>query len=427
MSHKTFIYEQYSFDKETGVAVFEYSFDHERWFRESVVFDASSNHDQVVLAKALRLAFLIAGISYYKCFPTQKIEFSGGLLTSNDVDFLNFVYREGLSQFVYENGLNPEHLAQLYSDVPAEGPSVYGGEGILTMQSGGKDSLLLASMLREKTIPFSGFYCSSGQGYPKVLQQIGASQIRVIKRRIDSEALNLAKSDGALNGHVPVTYIMLSYALIDAILHNENTILAAIGQEGNEPHAYIGDLAINHQWSKTWQAEQLFGRYVAETVSPDIKIGSTLRGLSELRIAELFSNKAWAKYGNSFSSCNLANYTQSHDNSELKWCGQCPKCANSFVLFMPFVNPDELMRLFGGQNLLEKVELVDTFKGLFGVDDAIKPFECVAETNELRLAFHLAQSRYPGVYRLPFGVPEGKFDYKAVGTHQEWTEQYATT
>lgn len=419
MTYQRFVFEDYSFDHTSSTASFHYSFDGQQNFTERVTFEVSSDYNAGVLDRALRLAFFVAGTSYYKCFPTCEVTFARHALSEKDSAFLSAVYHDGLSQFMFENNLNLDDMATFVAGDKHDKPVEYQGNGILALQSGGKDSLLLGQLLREKTIDFSTMYMSSTGDYPRVLDDVTGRPPRIVRRMVDRDALQLAKTHSALNGHVPVTYITLCYALIDAILHRENTILAAIGREGNEAHEWIGQLAVNHQWSKTWEAEQLLVEYVQDTISPQLHVGSPLRGLSELRIAELFVEKAWAQYGHRFSSCNLANYQQGHNNDQLTWCGECPKCANSFLLFAPFVDPRELADLFGGQNLFAKATLTDTFKGLLGIEGVMKPFECVGEVDELCAAYHMARERYgTETYSLPFDVPASNFDYLALGPVQ---------
>jgi hypothetical protein len=213
----------------------------------------------------------------------------------------------------------------------------------------------------------------------------------------------------------------LGIALVQAILLGKNEVLVSIAHEGEEPHAMIGDLPVTHQWSKTWGAEQLFAEYVTRYISTDVYIGSPLRQHSELRVAELFVEHAWDTFGHRFSSCNRANYRQGADNSELKWCGECPKCANSYLLFAPFVAADELQSLFAGQDLFTKPLLQETFRGLLGIDGVMKPFECVGEIEELRYAYHQSQAK-EGYGSVSFDVPTASFDYKQTYPSQDWAQ-----
>ncbi len=415
----TFIFKNYAFDAETNVASFHYGDSQGRVYAERFSFPRSiPTYNQAVFERALFLSFLLIGVSYYKCFPTTDILFETGGLDEWRAAFLNYVYQEGLSQFAYENDLTRADLAHF---TPAAGANSkiatdYEGLGTLSLQSGGKDSLLLASLLEKNDHPYTAWYVSSSDSYPKVLDSLN-SELLVAKRSIDTPALLQAAKQGGKNGHVPVTFIVLSYAVMQAVLLNKQTVLAAIAHEGDEPHGWIGDLPINHQWSKTWQAETLFAEYVRRYISPDLRVGSPLRAMSELKITQLFSEHSWHRFADEFSSCNVANYKQGANNQTLSWCGLCPKCANAYLLFAPFTTKDELDQHLGG-DLFSKSELVDTFKGLLGVDGVMKPFECVGEIGELRAAYHTA--RQNGYSSLPFEVPVSNFPIDETYPSQDW-------
>ena len=415
----SFIFKDYQFDRATGNASFTYGFDDGRSFTERVQFHQMAEaYNEDALDRALQLAFFVIGTSYFKTFPTNNVVFLRSQTDDWQALFLSQVYGEGLSQFAYENNLRREDLAQFSSQVVAQPAVSYDGAGILALQSGGKDSLLVATMLQAKGLDFTPWYVTSSSTHPSVLDTLKAELVTAT-RMIDHPALQQALSDGALNGHVPVTYIVQSLALVQAILLQKKQVLVSIAHEGEEPHAIIDDLAVTHQWSKTWQAEQLFADYVARYISPDLLIGSPLRQWSELKVAALFVEHAWHDYGHAFSSCNRANYQQGSDNSQLRWCGECPKCANSYLLFAPFVEASELIDIFGGQDLFEKPLLQQTFMGLLGVNGVMKPFECVGEIDELRYAYAKARQR-GGYGAVTFDVPESSFDPEMTYPSQEW-------
>lgn len=416
-----FIIRSYEFDTTDSVAKFNYAFDDGRSFCESVSFTKNGNYDEKLLDKALFLASVIIGTSYYKLFPTTEIEIYEPI-DEWQTKFFNTVYQEGLSQFAFENELRREELAHFKVTSPIPSHSLpYGGDGILALQSGGKDSLLTATLLTEKGTDFTLWYVSSSDHYPEVLDKLGPKPA-ISVRTIDHEGLQKAVSEGGRNGHVPITYILQSLAIIQAILLGKNTILTSIAHEGEEPHARIGDLDIAHQWSKTWAAEQAFASYVNKYISADIKIGSPLRQYSELKVAELFVEHSWNKFSNEFSSCNIANYRQGVDNSKLLWCGECPKCVNSYLLFAPFLPSTDLKNIFGGKDLFIDPSLQFTFKGLLGIDGITKPFECVGEIDELRLAYQMAIKK-GGYQKLPFDVSDSTFDYQQIYPVQDWAEK----
>lgn len=408
-----------SYELAGDTAVFVYA-DDAREYREQVRFaTGTEKYDEALVDRALFLAFILIGTSYYKASPTRTVQIEQGGIDEWQAKFFTRVYQEGLSQYAYENDLTRADLAVFASfGQPAEAVSSQ-GKGILSLQSGGKDSLLVAALLERAKQPYVPWYVTNHTSHPSVLDKLGEPLI-VAHRQLDREGLKAAALAGRLNGHVPVTYIMLSLAVIQAILLGKNTVLAAIAHEGDEPHAWIDDLPVNHQWSKTWQAEKAFADYVQRYISPDIRVGSPLRALSELKVAELFVDRAWKKYGTSFSSCNVANYQQGTDNTTLSWCGNCPKCANSYLLFAPFIDQETLQARLGG-DLFAKSELTATFKGLLGVDGHMKPFECVGEVDELRQAYHMSQLN--GFTSLPFTVPASGFDKDARYEAQGWAEE----
>ncbi|MFZ2544775.1 MAG: hypothetical protein WAW80_02265 [Candidatus Saccharimonadales bacterium] len=417
-----FIFEDYSYNPESRRAEFNYSYDGLRTFQESYIFDVvNQEYDSDALERVMRLAFLLIGTSYHKTFVSRDVSIKPFTIDEWQAAFLNHVYQEGMSQFAYENDLTRNDLAHFSAAGESLMAQTYSGDGIISLQSGGKDSILTAKSLQEHGKEFISMYVSSTESHPAVIDALG-SPLALVHRTIDRGALMKANEEGGKSGHVPITFIITAVALIQAVLTNKNTILTSIGHEGEEAHHIIGDLEVTHQWSKTWSAEQLMAEYVDRYISQDIQVGSALRKYSELRIAELFADKAWNEFGHDFSSCNRINYQQGVDNTTLKWCGECPKCANSYLLFAPFINPNDLKSLFNGQDLFEKPLLEETFKGLLGIDGFSKPFECIGEIDELRLAYHRKLSGYGSV---SFEVPESQFDYLYEYPLQAWATELA--
>jgi hypothetical protein len=450
----------YYFDRSTYTATFVYQGIDNIIFTEKIFFAPKPGTNTSsfnllddpgltqLLDQAMFLAFILIGTSYYKAHPTKNIRLDRPL-DDFQARFFSTVFQEGLSQYAFENRLTRDKLAT-FKPTPGfqNKPAVeYRGQGVLALQSGGKDSLLVTELLNEHNINFVPWYISSSsdRSHPNVIDHLddgfNHQKASVVYRQIDH--LHLQQT-GGLNGHVPVTFIVESLALIQAILNNQNVILTSIGREGEEPHAMIGDLPVNHQWSKTWQAEQLMTEYIKRYLSPDLHLGSPIRHLSELRIADLFVQKCWQKYGYSFSSCNEANYKQNNQNSTLKWCGHCAKCANSYLLFCPFIPPQFLQSLFGDKDLFLDQNLIQIFKGLLGVGGEMKPFECVGSVEELRSAYHhrmttppiplpqspgATQTTYwqPVYANLPFRVPESDFNYLAESNNQEYFRNFYTT
>lgn len=417
----------YTFDPQTLVAEFSYQGNDKIIFTEKVTFakpKINTTTDSELLDRALFLAFMLIGTSYYKAHPTTTVELPQPL-DEFQARFFSTVYQEGLSQFAFENHLTRANLAHFDSapNYQAMKPLRYTGTGTLALQSGGKDSLLTATLLREQSIDFTPWFVGYGnQHHPQIIDEVSEKPAQIIERFIDHT--NLQKSAGK-NGHVPITYIVMSLALIQAILNHENVIITSVAQEGNEPHGMIGDLAVNHQWSKSWFAEQPFAKYVADYLSPDLHIGSPLRKYSEIKVAELFAQKCWQSYGSKFSSCNRANYTQGGNSQNLTWCGDCAKCANSYLLFCPFLPAETLSATFSDQDLFMNPRLTDIFKGLLGIDGVMKPFECIGTIDELRYAYHHRnQSGEKQYHDLPFTVPNSDFNPSTLYPAQPYFQEF---
>lgn len=388
----------YSFDKKDAIASFRYEGEDGTIFEERASFskDDWANFDEEVLDSALFFAFIVIGTSYYKALPTYAVSL-GEDIDYTQANIFSKIYQEGLSQFAYENGLNRGLLAHFLGDGEKEKIRKNDSKDMaLVLVSGGKDSLLSAEKIRESGKDYKVAYISSSDSYPGVIDEFGSPII--IRRYIDKDGLKRA---GGMNGHVPVTLINQALSLIQAVLLGCDYIEFGIGREGLEPHAWIDDLPVNHQWSKTAEAQGLLKEYISKYVAVDIRFGSVLESKTELEIAEEFARLCWDKFGGKFSSCNVANYKQDFNNRNLKWCGKCAKCANSYLLFAPFVEFEKQRQIFG-RDLFSDPEMAEIFKGLLGVDGVMKPFECVASIDELRLAY---KKRLPGYGKLPFDVP----------------------
>ena len=373
-------------------------------FCEEVEFAPGDEYDEGALERALFLAMVVCGTSYYKVRAGRKVEFADEVeISKRQAEIFSRIYQEGMGQYAYENGLTRGDLAEFVGVRQGDEMSDIGAvvekapHLVLALVSGGKDSLLAVELMRERGENYRAAYITSQESYPEIVDKVADGEPVIIKRRIDQEGL---MRTGGMNGHVPVTLINEALALVQAILLGCDCVEFGIGREGLEPHVWVGDLAVNHQWSKTMEAQELMREYVRRYVTDGVKFRSLIAGYNELQIVEIFTKKCWEKYGDEFSSCNVANYKLGADNRKLSWCGKCAKCANSYLLFAPFVEFEEQEKLFGRDLFLDP-DLADIFQGLLGVGGVMKPFECVASIDELRWAY---QHRLPGYGELLFAM-----------------------
>ena len=423
-TYTEFRFENYSFDHETAELTLQYSFDGVRKYTEKVAFTKpEGEYNKEVLDRLCFLVHILAGSSYYKSFPVQKFVISNSEIDYWQADFFNLLYQGGLSQYIYENKLTKQSIGRFEGTGDASShPEDYDGAGVLMMQSGGKDSLLAAELMKEADNEFTSWHMSTTGKYPPVLDELG-TDVLVSKRTIDLAAIKEDWENGGLNGHVPFSAIFASYALIQAVLHDKNLVIASNESSADEANVIMDGFAINHQFSKTFEVEQAIENYLRRYVSEDLHYGSILRPMNELQVARLFAEKGWPKYRKSYSSCNLANYKQGKDDGALSWDGTCPKCANTFVLMAPFVEKEELLELFSGKNLLQDAELTETYRQLFGLSD-IKPFECVGSFDELQQAYNQAVEKDTDYKNAKIPTKEVNAELDQLGPYQSFFDEF---
>ncbi len=392
---ETFYFESYDFNFDTGELTLKYRYDAQHRYEERMQFvlpEQGADREKLgsVIDALSFYLFMIAGTSYYKLFPTAEVSIEQGSLDAWQADFFSMLYSGGLSQFVYENKLDPGDIITFKPTQPVAEPrlSKLDQTGILLMQSGGKDSLLSAELLKQFEQPFTSWHMSSSGAHPAVIDMVGADVVNS-KRTIDLAAINQSRQEGGLNGHVPFSAIFAGAGLLQAVLSGKNMLIASSESSADEANIVVDGYSVNHQFSKTFKVELSIQEYLHRYVSPDLQYGSLLRPLSELFVGELFVKFAWPKYYQHFSSCNVLNYRQGEETTALKWDGKCSKCANAFLLFAPFAKKEELLEIFAGKNLLKDAELTETYRQLLGISD-IKPFECVGTFAEMQQAYAMA-------------------------------------
>ena len=116
------------------------------------------------------------------------------------------------------------------------------------------------------------------------------------------------------------------------------------------------------------------------------------------------------RYHRVFRSCNRAFPIDPAARLD-HWCGRCDKCCFIDLILAPFLAPAELEAIFGGREPLADLGLLERFEALVGTSPDTKPFECVGEVEECRVAAHLAAQRpdragFPVLARLVRTAPE---------------------
>ena len=381
------------FSADTGVAELAYAFDRGPELVETVTVPGApftlEPARAAAVERALRLLHLVAGVSYYKAAVPGEIRIDSYTIDADTAALLEQVYLNGLGEFAYRNGLDLRGRIRFPFDpalATAAAPALGLGERALVAIGGGKDSLVSIEALR-------------AMGVEQAVTWIGNSQlIRTCAERTGLATLNIGRAlapqlfeinrQGAYNGHIPVTAVNSAILVLAALLTGAGQVVFS-----NERSASYGSLIpgageVNHQWSKGWAFERMFGEQVERAVAADLRYYSLLRPLSELAVARQFAKSH--HYDAHFSSCNR-NFHILGEKPAQRWCGLCPKCHFVFLALAPFMSKARLVRIFG-RNLLDEDAQAAGFDALLEYQDH-KPFECVGEGRESRAAMAALAAR----------------------------------
>jgi hypothetical protein len=385
------------FDPTSGVATFDYAVDgsthHE--FADVLKFplpDRPLSPDTVARAwRVMELLFVAAGVSYYKLLCPPAIELPTVKLAPATRRWAVELYRQGLAQHAYRHDL--PHVLELDLDdepgadaVDLVDPS-FGDRPPLVAVGGGKDSIVSIEALRAAGLDPTLFSISKT---PLLAEVVALAQLPTltVTRVMDSRAAPILKA-GGYKGHAPVTALNALIGVVTSVLHGLGPAVLSNERSADAANLVWRGHQINHQWAKGAEAEDLMREAVrAHAGLPDASF-SLLNGMSELHIAQLFSR--FTAYDSKVTSCNNA-FRLFAQRSE-RWCGRCDKCRFVFLALAPFMTRDRLVGIVG-RDLLADPELVadpthlDGFRELLGLTGH-KPFECVGEITESRVALRL--------------------------------------
>ncbi|MEO5630159.1 MAG: UDP-N-acetyl-alpha-D-muramoyl-L-alanyl-L-glutamate epimerase [Thermomonas sp.] len=387
---QSFRFVRCTFDAKTGVARLVYAFDDGPELVETVtvpgapfVLEAQRAH---AVEQALRLLHLIAGVSYYKAAVPARIAIDAYDIDADTAALLESIYLNGLGEFAYRNDLDLHGRIRFphCRDADVAAPLIGLREHALVAIGGGKDSLVSIEALRTLDIEQTVTWIGGSQLIAACAAQTGLPTLN-IGRALASQLFDYNRQ-GAWNGHIPVTAVNSAILVLAALLKGVDQVVFS-----NERSASYGSMIlaadgsttkeVNHQWSKGWAFESMFGDYISTHVAADLHYYSLLRPLSELAVARQFAKST--RYDAHFSSCNR-NFHILGERPVSRWCGVCPKCHFVFLALAPFMPKPRLMGIFG-RNLLDDPAQTAGYDALLEYQDH-KPFECVGEGRESRAA-----------------------------------------
>ncbi|MGE5183669.1 MAG: hypothetical protein ACM31C_16470 [Acidobacteriota bacterium] len=323
------------------------------------------------------------------------------------------VFRNVWGQWRWEHDL-PDYLPQ-FADAPHAAPPPArvpdGPTELLAFCGGGKDSLVALKLLERAQLPFATLgYAHSIYGgaahQHALLDRVGGASARVRAERqwiyddfLDSPVIELhgarlgvksllaAETPASLFAALPLALARGYRGLVlahEASANAENLIwtrdadrkLRAEGALASSPQE---SERINHQWGKSWEAEQLLDSYVRAHLLANVRYFSVLAPVHDEVIFELLARDG--ELAPLTHSCNLNK----------PWCGDCAKCAYVWLQFAAHLPADVVARTFG-DNFGERPGNARHFEELLGLAEHT-PFECVGSAPESRLALALARDK----------------------------------
>jgi len=353
-----------------------------RTFVETVTFEGVKSLEAPAVVALAQLWYLIAGLSYYKAGAARRIDVGTTPLGTHGRRLFKAALSDGLGEFAYRNQIP-------LSDVTIEGlvgvesfePFVDANR-VLTPFGGGIDSVVTVENLRGR-VDQTLFVVSPSSGRFTPLEETAAvTGLDVIRASRTLDPQIVRGDESFFNGHVPVTTMVTLLAAVAAVASGRGGVALS-----NEHSSSIANLRwynsdINHQWSKSWNAENLIATAIAERVGSELVVASYLRNRSELWVAKEFSGLE--QYHHVFRSCNRG-VSQVPGERASQWCGECDKCLFVNLVLAPFVSRPALRDIFTSEPLSDPAR-VEQLRTLVGLGAEHKPFECVGDPDESAVA-----------------------------------------
>ncbi len=344
---------------------------------------------------ACRLVHLMSGVSYYKSGLARNIIFENVLPSKTMRHFIAKTWKHGLAELAYVNhveliGINDFLTAttQIQQKIKPQ-PKVQSAPKFLVALGGGKDSLVTVEELKQRGNDLNLFMVGNSTLIKDVAKFINLPLIQV-QRKIDPKLIKY-NSQGAFNGHVPITAINSAISVLSALLYNFDEVVFSNEKSADSENTINkhGD-KVNHQYSKSYEFEEDFSTIIANEITHNVRYYSQQRQFSELEILEKFAK--YPKYFPVFSSCNRNFHIEGSKNNQTKWCCNCPKCRFVFLGLAPFIKKQQLLNIFN-KNMLDDKTQAQGFSELLGIN-GIKPFECVGEIEESLQAFAMIKNQH---------------------------------
>lgn len=376
--YPTFIFDSFSYSKkDTNLIIsFQFKIPPDIAFNPKIeILSVPNAWDDAIIKNFVFQLGLIEMLSYWKATCSPRIEIKAGKLTPEQIDWWQNLLQKGLGEFFYQNKINFKE--NNFVTITSSGGEIYKKDishhknRFLTLNSGGRDSVVSIEALKNLKEDISLFMLNPTNASLEVANQSGVAKRIMVKRQIDDTLLELNKK-GFLNGHTPFSAYLAFLSVFCAAIFDYKFVVVSNERSSNEENTEFLGNKINHQYSKSFEFENLFRNYSKKYLAENIEYFSLLRPLYELQISKLFSK--YKNYFPNFKSCNIGQ-------KQNIWCGTCAKCLSIFISLCPFLKEEEIKSIFG-KNLYDDETLRDLLLCITG-EKSPKPFECVGTYDEV--------------------------------------------
>jgi hypothetical protein len=398
MQQYQFVYDTLRLSKDRRTVGFDYIVKHgqqEYRLTETLEFPVALP-DTPEQRRSLRALHLALGVSYYKIFLAPKI-IHPYAMDGAEAKFWNNTWRGGLGEFLYVNKLPAERLAlfsaqdgeNLEGETPAESNGAILGIG------GGKDSVVAGELLKHLGVPLGGFVIATGEqlGQAGSVASTMGVELHAVKRTIDKQLIELQEQPDAYKGHIPVSLIFALVGTALAVASNKEYVIVANEASASIPRGASWEgKAVNHQWSKSLEAERQTQAFIQRSITPKITYFSTIRQLTSVGVAKIFAN--FSQYFEVFTSDNFVFRIDPARRPNGRWGLESPKSLSSYILLAPWLSDDDVKRVFT-LDFLNEPSLKTMFLEMTGFEGE-PPLDCVGTPEELELSINLLaqQGRY---------------------------------
>lgn len=353
-----------------------------RPFRETVTFEGVESLDTPAVRAIAELWFLVAGLSYYKAGAAKKVDLGSTAVGEHGRRLFEAALRDGLGEFAYRNEIFLDDVVIVGGGETSQCSPLLDTSRVLTPFGGGIDSVVTVSQLNPG-LQQSLFVVSPADGRFEPLEATAAvTGLPIVRARRELDPQILSGDESFFNGHVPVTTMVTLLGVVAGLASGRGGVVMSNEHSSSAPNILWYDQEINHQWSKSWVAEELIGDAVRERIGQEFVVASFLRDRSELWVAQVFADLP--RFHHVFRSCNRA-FTQASNQRAPNWCGECDKCLFINLILAPFLSRSALLEIFASEPLANP-NLEAQLRALVGIGLDHKPFECVGDPDESAVA-----------------------------------------